>query len=148
MPGSIILRCSSCRTLNRLPANKLWDRPVCGKCGKHLEFPKGPVTAAGPDIDREINDWPMALLVEFRAAWCGHCRRIEPAVADLAERRAGFLKVIQVDIDSERDISNRFSIKGTPTFLLYRGGRMLSRLDGSPGDRRALENWLDQALDK
>jgi len=132
--------------LNRLPVNKLWDRPVCGKCRKHLEFPTEPVTATGPDIDREINDWPMALLVEFKTAWCGHCRRIEPAVADLAAKSAGFLKVIQIDVDIERDISNRYSIKGTPTFLLYRNGRMLARLDGAPRDQRELENWVAQAL--
>jgi len=148
MPEYIILRCTACRTLNRLPANKLWDRPVCGKCRKHLEFPKAPVTATASTLDHEINDWPMALLVELKTAWCGHCRRIEPAVADLAARRAGFLKVIQIDVDIEREVSNRFSIKGTPTFLLYQNGRMLARLDGAPKDQRELENWVAQTLKK
>ncbi|MBI5055455.1 MAG: thiol reductase thioredoxin [Nitrospirae bacterium] len=142
--GSILLRCRSCHTLNRLPAGKLGLRPVCGKCKAPLDFPRTPVYAAASTFDREVNDWPMLLLVEFFAQWCGHCRAIEPVVNDIAARRAGSLKVLKVDVDREPALSSRFTVKGTPTFLLYRNGRLLGRIDGAPKSHSELEAWILQ----
>jgi len=117
---------------------------VCGKCKAPLDFTRTPVYATGPTFDREVNDWPMLLLVEFFAQWCGHCRAIDPVVNDIAARRAGFLKVLKVDVDREPSLSNRFSVKGTPAFLLYRNGRLLGRIDGAPKVHSELEDWILQ----
>jgi len=107
-----------------------------------------PVSATDSTFEHEVNDWPMAALVEFMTLWCGHCRMIDPAVNDLAARRAGFLKVIKVDVEREPGLSSRFSIKGTPTFLLYLNGRLLARLDGAPKAHSELEDWISQTLMK
>lgn len=145
---TILLRCKSCRTLNRLPAGKLTGRPVCGKCKNGLEFPRKPVYATASTFDHEINDWPMAMLVEFFAQWCGHCRAIEPSVNDIASRRAGFLKVLKVDVDREPSLSGRFSVRGTPAFLLFRNGRLIGRLDGAPKAHSELEDWVLRTWNK
>jgi thioredoxin len=96
--------------------------------------------------DQQVADWPEILLAEFWAKWCGYCRGIEPFLNDLAARRAGRLKIVRVDVDSEQQLARRFLIKATPTFVLYRNGAQVARFDGAPTQHRELEYWIDQAM--
>lgn len=143
---SVMLRCPSCRTLNRVQAEKLKERPLCGQCKTPLTFPAKPVTATAATFEREVFDWPEAVLVEFWAKWCGYCRMVEPVVNDLAAWRAGTLKVVRVDVDEEQALAKQFNVRATPTFVLYRGGRQLARMDGAPKEKLELVQWVDRFL--
>lgn len=142
----LIVRCGACRTLNRVPADKLSAHPVCGSCKTHLEVPRFPVNATTGSFEHEVFDWPEYALVEFWAKWCGYCRVIEPVVNDLAAWRAGRLKVVRIDIDAEPELGKRYSVKATPTFLIFKNGRQIGRLDGSPKEKIHLVQWVDQYL--
>jgi thioredoxin 2 len=143
---SILLRCSTCRTLNRVPSDKLSANPVCGQCKTPLEFPRYPVSATTATVDHEVFDWPEYVLVEFWAKWCGYCRMIEPVVNDLASWRAGRLKAVKIDIDAEPALGKRFSVRATPTFILFRNGAQLGRIDGAPKEKIELVQWVDRFL--
>jgi thioredoxin 2 len=143
---SIILRCRSCRTLNRVPLDKLSAHPVCSKCKTPLDYPHAPINVTTASYDQQVNDWPEFLLVEFWARWCGYCRKIEPFVNELASKRAARLKVIKLDVDAESAVARRFTVKATPTFILYHNGRQLARMDGAPQNDSDLENWLNQLI--
>lgn len=147
MPNEpVLIRCLSCRALNRVPSDKLPAHPVCGQCKTSLEFPRYPINVTTGSHDQQVRDWPEFLLAEFWAKWCGYCRKLEPFVNELAAKRAGRFKFIRVDVDSEPDLARRFIIKATPTFLLYRNGRLLGRLDGAPAQDSELERWIDQVV--
>jgi thioredoxin-like negative regulator of GroEL len=47
---------------------------------------------------------------------------IAPVVDALASKRAGLLKVVKVNVDSEPLLGARFGIQATPKFFLYRNG--------------------------
>lgn len=143
---SLMLRCPSCRTLNRVPPEKLKDHPLCGQCKTPLTFPTQPVNATASSFEREVFDWPGAVLVEFWATWCGYCRIYEPVVNDIASWRAGTLKIVRVNVDAEPDLARKFAIKATPTFIFYRNGRQLARMDGAPKEKLDLVRWVDQFL--
>jgi thioredoxin 2 len=140
---SIILRCRSCRTLNRVPLDKLLAHPICSKCKTPLDYPRAPINVTTASYDQQVNDWPEFLLAEFWARWCGYCRKIEPIVNDLASKRSGRLKVIKIDVDTESAVARRFTVKATPTFILYHNARQIARIDGAPANDRELENWID-----
>jgi len=144
--ATTLLRCTSCRTLNRVPLNKLASRPLCGSCKAILEFPEAPVLATEATFDHEVFDWPGAALVEFWAKWCGYCRMVEPILNDMASWRAGRLKVIKVDIDAEPRLARRFSVKATPTLVMYRNGQQIARMDGSPKEKLELVQWIDRHM--
>lgn len=147
MPNtSVILRCRACRTLNRVPADKLDGHPICGQCKAQLDFPRVPLNVTAASYDQQVNDWPEILVAEFWAKWCGYCRQVEPYINELAARRAGRLKIIRVDVDAEQPLARRFKIKATPTFILYVNGRQLARMDGSPQQQSELENWIDRTV--
>jgi thioredoxin 2 len=140
---SIILRCRSCRTLNRVPLEKLSAHPICSQCKTPLDYPRAPINVTTASYDQQVNDWPEFLLAEFWARWCGYCRKIEPFVNDLASKRAPRLKVIKIDVDADPAVARRFTVKATPTFILYHNGRQLARMDGAPAHDRELEYWID-----
>ncbi|HUI46240.1 MAG TPA: thioredoxin domain-containing protein [Nitrospirota bacterium] len=144
--NSIIIRCRVCRTLNRTPEEKLASHPVCGHCRTPLEVPRAPINVTTSGYDPQINDWPEIVLAEFWAKWCGYCRAIEPFINELAARRAGRLKIVRVDVDSEPVLARRFTIKATPTFILYRNGRQLARFDGAPARTSELDSWIDRTM--
>jgi thioredoxin 2 len=144
--NAVIVRCKACRTLNRIPSDKLENHPVCGQCKVPLVFPNEPINVTAASYDQQVQDWPETVLAEFWARWCGHCRSIEPFVNSLAARKRGRLKVIRIDIDSEPALSARFTIRATPTFILYRNGRQIGRLDGAPAQSTELEYWIDKTV--
>jgi thioredoxin 2 len=144
--SSVLIRCGSCRTLNRVPLKKLKSHPVCGQCKTLLEFPREPVNATAATFEREIFDWPEFVLLEFWAKWCGFCRMVEPVVSDIASWNAGLLKVVRVDVDAEPGLARRFMVKATPTFVVYKNGTQIARMDGAPKEKIELVQWVDQIL--
>lgn len=144
--SSVILPCPACRTGNRVPADRLANRPLCGACRAVVTFPSAPVNATAASFDREMNDWQELLLIEFWSPTCGYCLMADPVVNDIARWKAGRLKVLKVNIQSEFALAQRFEAMATPTFILFRKGQQLARIDGAPREKLDLVRWVDQHL--
>ena len=144
---STILRCSSCGTLDRVLLDKLTNHPLCGKCKTALHYPSAPINATTATFDKELIDWRELLLVEFWSRTCGHCRTVEPVVNDIAHWKAGRLKVVKVEVQEEFALAQRFQAKATPTFILFRNGQQLARVDGAPKEKLDMVRWIDKYLE-
>lgn len=81
----------------------------------------------GERFSREVLAAGKPALVEFWAPWCVYCRRIGPAVGQLAARYAGRLTVGQVNIDEEPALAERYGIEVVPTLLFFRDGQPAGR---------------------
>ncbi len=144
--SSAIIRCSNCLILNRIPLVKVSNKSVCGNCKADLDIPRQPVNASAASFDRAVAHWAETLLVEFTAPLCVYCKIFDPVVSDLARERAGKLKVIKVDTETDQYLAQRFKIEKTPTFIVYRNGVELIRVDGPPKDKTDLIKWIDNLL--
>ena len=51
------------------------------------------------NFDSEVLQANGAVLVDFSAAWCGPCKKLEPIVHEIAGDYEGRLKVVKVDVD-------------------------------------------------
>lgn len=142
----LLIRCYNCLMLNRVPQDKLLTNPVCGNCKTVLEFPHQPVGAKIDSFDRAIAHWPETLLVVFTAPMCVYCKIVEPVMQDLARKRAGQLKVMTVDIESDMQLTERFKVKKTPTFIVYKNGAKVLRIDGAPKEKTDLVKWVENII--
>src|SRR5262245_12318397 len=73
------------------------------------------------------------LLVDFTADWCGPCKKMEKDTWAAADVRAWLGEnaiAIQVDVDEERVLAQRFKIEAMPTIVAMRDGQEFDRVVG------------------
>ena len=70
------------------------------------------------------------VLLDFWAEWCGPCRMLAPAVAQIAEEYEGKAKVCKVNVDEQPELARRFGINSIPTVMVFKGGVLTDTLVG------------------
>ena len=92
----------------------------------------------------------VAVLVDFRAAWCGPCRTVAPILEKLAAEYAGRMVLAKVDCDREQELAARWNVRGLPTMAVFRNARMVDQVVGAQPEsvlRRVLETHLPGGAD-
>jgi thioredoxin 1 len=83
------------------------------------------------------------VLVDFWAEWCGPCRRLAPTVDELATDFDGRMVVGKLNVDDNPSTAGRFSIRGIPTLLLFKGGQIVEQVVGL-ADKDSLKKLIDK----
>ena len=97
------------------------------------------------NFETEVLSADVPVLVDFTATWCGPCRQIAPLVDQLADEYQGKAKVVKLDIDESPNTARRFSIRGVPTILVFKGGEVVQQQVGM-AHKTVLAGLIDKSL--
>jgi thioredoxin 1 len=84
-------------------------------------------------FDQEVLNSPQPVLVDFWAEWCGPCRQMTPTIDSIAGEYAGRVKVGKLNVDHNVQTASRYNIRGIPTLLLFKGGKVVEQRVGAMG---------------
>jgi thioredoxin 2 len=142
--SSLHVVCPHCDAINRVPETRLAEAPACGQCHRPL-IAAEPFALTAANFDRHLGRSDLPLVVDFWAPWCGPCRTMAPAFAQVAAQMAPAVRFVKIDTESEPALAQRFGIRSIPTIAVFSGGREITRRAGAM-DAGSLLRWVRQAL--
>ena len=78
----------------------------------------------------EIINSKQLTLVDFYADWCGPCKMMSPILKEVKGIVKDEVKIIKINVDQHQDLSSHFMVRGVPTMMLFKSGKMLWRQSG------------------
>lgn len=82
-------------------------------------------------FDQDVLNSDLPVLVDFWAPWCGPCRAMSPTVDAVAADYEGRIKVGKLNTDENQATAMRYQVRGIPTLLLFKGGRVVDQRVGA-----------------
>ncbi|MBI2484911.1 thioredoxin [Candidatus Uhrbacteria bacterium] len=98
-----------------------------------------PLTLTSQNFTQEVLQASGPVLVDFWAPWCGPCKVVGPIVEEVAKDLAGKLTVGKVNVDEQGDLAQQFNILSIPTFLIFKGGRVVEQFSGAVSKEQMME---------
>ena len=136
------LVCGHCGAVNRVPGARLQEGPKCGRC--HAPVLDGtPVELSEADFDAFVGRNDLPLVVDFWAEWCGPCKMMAPAFAQVAREQRVQFRLAKLDTETSPAIAGRYAIRSIPTLILFRHGQEVDRAVGAL-DAGRLRAWLQR----
>ena len=140
----MILVCSACLGLNRVPQDKLSEKPKCGKCA-HMLVPSTALDVNAASFSRFIEKSDLPVVVDFWASWCGPCQGMAPAYSQVASKLAGRAILLKVNTETEQALSAQYNIRSIPALKVFKQGKVVSELAGALPESQ-LKAWVEQSL--
>jgi thioredoxin 1 len=101
----------------------------------------------GSAFAKDILNCSKLVIVEFGAEWCGSCRVMTSIINDISAAYREQIRVIKLDIERNRHLVEKYSIRAKPTFLFIKNGEVVDHIIGS-APRKDFENKLISLLSK
>jgi thioredoxin 1 len=92
-------------------------------------------------FQRDVLESDEPVIVDFWAEWCGPCHLVSPILDQIADERAGELRLVKVNVDEEEGLARRYGIVSIPTIILFKGGEPVAATIGAR-PKAAIEDQL------
>jgi len=71
------------------------------------------------------------VLIDFFADWCMPCVMMSPILEELSEKFKGKIKFGKINVDENRELSQKFNILSIPNFILFKNGKKAEQFIGA-----------------
>ena len=71
----------------------------------------------------ELINSQTPVLVDFSAEWCGPCKMMGPVLEQLKDKMADKVRILKIDVDSNRELAYKYNIRSVPTLMLFQEGK-------------------------
>lgn len=104
-----------------------------------------PVIVTDQTFQKEVIDYPLPVLVDFWAEWCGPCRMVAPILDKLAKEFAGKIRIAKVNVDENPGLSATFRIQSIPTLMMVKNRTIVFSQPGALPEH-ALRDLIQQLI--
>jgi thioredoxin len=79
------------------------------------------------------------VLVDFYADWCAPCMKMKPFLDKIAIDMSQEVKVLRVDVETHKSLSNELKISAIPIIRIYKNNNMVWENNGFIGEKELRE---------
>jgi thioredoxin len=91
------------------------------------------------DDFNEIISSNQLVLFDFMAEWCGPCKAMAPGLHKIEEEFSENLKVVQINVDFNPELSRHFQVSGIPALKIYHKGELVENVVGGRSEEQLRE---------
>lgn len=84
------------------------------------------------NFEAEVLASTVPVVVEFGAPWCAPCQQQVPILEQFAKDNID-IKVGKINVDNNRPLANKYSVRGVPTIILFNNGNKVKSKTGMMG---------------
>lgn len=78
----------------------------------------------------ELINGNTPVLVDMFADWCAPCKALSPILKEAKAELGEKVKIIKIDVDKNPQVAQKFEVRGVPTLILFKEGKLLWKQAG------------------
>jgi thioredoxin 1 len=84
-------------------------------------------------------------VVDFWAEWCGPCKQIGPVLEEISDEMKDEVVIAKHNIDEEPNSPTKYGIRGIPTMLLFKDGKLKATKVGAT-TKSNIVSWIKENI--
>eukprot|EP00536_Pseudo-nitzschia_multiseries_P001826 jgi/Psemu1/235101/estExt_Genewise1.C_230182 len=98
--------------------------------------------ATTAELQQLVLESPVPVLLDIYADWCGPCKVLGPALEDMAIKSGGMFRLVKVNSDNERPVSQALEVTALPTVFGIKDGKIVHMFQGMPKSEDMMRNFM------